>query len=298
VRLFCGYSVVIVSLKGGLGNQMFQYAAGRAVACRNQTQLKLDVSALERDAARSYRLHHFNIVESFASRDEVARFTKRDLWHRVSRRVERYLLPAYKRAVIAERSFRFDPDIMRVRGRVRLVGYWQSEKYFKDIEQAIRQDFTFRGTPDSENQELARMIANTNSVSLHVRRGDYVSNPRFIRLYCACPLEYYRTAAAEVANRVNDPHLFVFSDDMDWARAKLRLEHPTTFVAHNGAHKDYEDLRLMSLCRHHIIANSSFSWWGAWLCTHPEKIVMAPKRWFKEPSGDTRDLIPDSWHRI
>jgi len=283
---------------GGLGNQMFQYAAGRAVAHRNRMQLKLDVSALERDAARSYRLHHFNIVESIATPDEVARFTKRDLWSRISRRVERYLLPPYRRSVFAQRFDHFDPDMLRVRGNVYLVGYWQSEKYFKDIEHIIRQDFTIQDAPDPESQKLARIIADTNSVSLHIRRGDYVSNPRFFRKFGVCSLEYYRSAVAEVAERVQDPHFFIFSDDIDWARDNLRLQYPAIFVAHNNADKDYEDLRLMSLCRHHIVANSSFSWWGAWLCTNPEKIVMAPKKWFKEPDRDTRDLIPDSWHRI
>jgi len=290
--------MVIVRLNGGLGNQMFQYATGRAVAHRNRTQVKLDVSALEQDAARSYRLHHFNIVESFATPDEVARFTKRDLWSRISPRVERYLLPPYKRSVFAERFAHFDPDILRVRGSVYLTGYWQSEKYFKDIEQIIRQDFTLRHTADPDNQKLARIIANTNSVSLHIRRGDYVSNPTLFRKYGVCSLEYYQGAVVKVAEEVKDPHLFIFSDDIDWARDNLRLRHPLTFVAHNDADKDYEDLRLMSLCKHHIMANSSFSWWGAWLCTNPGKIVMAPKRWFKMPGRDTRDLIPDSWHRI
>ena len=290
--------MVIVCLMGGLGNQMFQYAAGRAVAHRNRTQLKLDVSALERDAARSYRLHPFNIVESFATTDEVARFTKRDLRGRISRRVERYLLPPYRRPVFTQRFAHFDPDILRLRRSVYLRGYWQSEKYFKDIEQIIRQEFTLRHAPDAENQRLARIIANTNSVSLHIRRGDYMSNPRFSRKFGVCPLEYYQRAVVEVAERVSDPHLFVFSDDIDWARDNLGLQHPLTFVAHNDADKDYEDLRLMSLCRHHIIANSSFSWWGAWLCTHSGKIVIAPEKWFKEPGRDTRDLIPDSWHRI
>jgi len=290
--------MVIVRLMGGLGNQMFQYAAGRAVAHRNQTQLELDVSAMEQDAARSYRLFHFNIVESIATPDEVARFVKRDLWGRISRRAERYLLPPYRRSVFAQRFDRFDPDILRVRGSVYLTGYWQSEKYFKDIEHIIRQDFNLRHAPDAENQKLARVIANTNSVSLHIRRGDYVSNPRFFRKFGVCSLEYYQRAVAEVGEKVNDPHLFVFSDAIDWARDNLRLQYPVTFVAHNGADKDYEDLRLMSLCRHHIIANSSFSWWGAWLCTCPGKIVMAPKRWFKMSGRDTRDLIPDSWHRV
>ena len=290
--------MVIVRLMGGLGNQMFQYAAGRAVAHRNQTLLKLDVSALERDTLRSYRLHHFNIVASIATPDELARFTKRDLWSRISRRVERYLLPPYRRSVFAQRFDHFAPDILRLRGSVYLVGYWQSEKYFRDIEQIIRQDFTVRHTADLESQKVARIIANINSVSLHIRRGDYVSNPRFFRVHGVCSLEYYQSAVAKVAEKVQEPHFFIFSDDVDWARDNLRLQYPLTFVAHNDADKDYEDLRLMSLCRHHIMANSSFSWWGAWLCTYPGKIVMAPERWFKEPDRDTRDLIPDSWHRI
>ena len=290
--------MVIVRLMGGLGNQMVQYAAGRAVAHRNQTSLKLDVSALERDAARSYRMHHFNIVASLATPDEVARFAKRDLWSRISRRVERYLLPPSQRSVFAQRYAHFDPDILRLRGSVYLRGYWQSEKYFKDIEHIIRQDFTFRHTPDPENQKVARIIANTNSVSLHIRRGDYVSNPRFSRKFGVCSLEYYQSAAAKIIEKVQDPHFFVFSDDIPWARDNIRLQYPVTFAAHNDADKDYEDLCLMSLCRHHIIANSSFSWWGAWLCTCPGKIVMAPKRWLRMPGRDTRDLIPDSWHRI
>ena len=290
--------MVIVRLMGGLGNQMFQYAAGRAVAHRNQTQLKLDVSALERDAARSYKLHHFNIEASIVAPDKVTRFTKEDLWSRILRRVERHLLPPSRRAMFAQRVDHFDPDILRLRGNVYLKGYWQSEKYFKDIEHIIRQDFTFRHAPDAENQRLARTIANTNSVSLHIRRGDYVSNPRFSRKFGVCSLEYYQSAAAKVAAKVREPHFFIFSDDIDWARDNLRLQHPLTFVAHNGVDKDYEDLRLVSLCSHHIIANSSFSWWGAWLCAYPEKIVIVPKRWFKEPGRDTRDLIPASWSRI
>jgi len=289
--------MVIVRLIGGLGNQMFQYAAGRAVAHRNQTQLKLDVSALERDAARSYRLHHFNIVESIATPNEVAHFRKRDLWSRISRRVERFL-PPYKRSMFAQRFDRFDPDILRLRGNVYLIGYWQSEKYFKDIEQIIRQDFTFRHTPDAENQRLARIIADANSVSLHIRRGDYVSNPRFSRKFGTCSPEYYRTAIAKVAGKVKHPHILVFSDDIDWAHDNLKSQYPITFVAHNNADDDCEDLRLMSQCRHHIIANSSFSWWGAWLCANPGKVVIAPKKWFNEPGRDTRDLIPNTWDTI
>ena len=295
--------MVIVHLMGGLGNQMFQYAAGRAVAHRNQMLLKLDISDFEQYPSRSYRLHHFNIVESFATPDEVVRLTKRgrDLWKRISRGAEHYLLPPYRRPVFAQsvgRFGHFDPDVLRVRGSVYLVGYWQSEKYFKDVEHIIRQDFTFRHTADTENQGLARIIGNTNSVSLHIRRGDYVCNPRFSRKFGTCSLEYYRTAIAKMAGKVKHPHIFVFSDDIDWACDNLKSQYPVTFVAHNDANKDYEDLCLMSQCKHHIIANSTFSWWGAWLCANPEKVVIAPKIWFNEPGRDTRDLIPNSWHRI
>ncbi len=131
--------MVIVKLMGGLGNQMFQYATARAVAYRNRTKLKLDVSTFEQEPLRRYRLHCFNISESFATPDEIERLTKRSrkLWIRISRGIERYLLPPYRRTVFTESFFHFDPDILRVRGNVYLIGYWQSEKYFKNIEQVI-----------------------------------------------------------------------------------------------------------------------------------------------------------------
>ena len=292
--------MVIVQLVGGLGNQFFQYATGRAVAHRNRTPLKLDISAFDQDPLRSYRLHHFNIVESIATPDEVAHLTKRGsgIWKRISRRVERYLLPPYRRSVFAQRFDHFDPDILRLRGNVYLIGYWQSEKYFKDIAHIIRQDFTFRHTPDTENQKLARIIANTNSVSLHIRRGDYVSNPITYQYHGVCSLDYYRAAVARLTQTVKRPHFFVFSDDMEWAQQNLKPDYPVTYVTHNGVERDYEDLRLMSQCKHHIIANSAFSWWGAWLCTRPGKLVIAPRKWFNKADCDTSDLIPASWSRV
>jgi len=290
--------MVIVRLMGGLGNQMFQYAAGRAVAYRNRTQLKLDLSYFDQNPRRSYKLHHFNIAESIATPDEVTHFTRRDLWSRISHLIERYLLPSYKRSVFAERFFHFDPNVLRLRGNVYLIGYWQSEKYFKDIEQIIRQDFTFKHAPDTENQRLAHIIANTNSVSLHIRRGDYISNPVTYQYHGVCSLDYYRAAIETLTQAIGQPHFFVFSDNMAWAQQNLKLDYPVTFVTHNGAERDYEDLRLMSQCKHHIIANSTFSWWGAWLCAYPSKIVIAPKKWFSGANHDTKDLIPESWWRI
>ncbi len=291
--------MTIVRLMGGIGNQMFQYAVGRAVAKRNNEQLKLDVSYFEQDPLRNYQLHHFSIAESIASSGEIARVTGRgdSLKKRALHRMERLLLPYYKRSMFEARVDCFDPNVLLARKNVYLSGYWQSEKYFKNIEAIIRQDFAFRYGPDAKNQKIAKAIANCNSVSLHVRRGDYVSNPKFYRKFGVCSLDYYQRAVANMAEKVSTPHFFVFSDDLEWARDNLKLQHAITVVDHNDADKACEDLQLMSLCKYHIIANSSFSWWGAWLCSFPEKIVIAPKKWMNESDRDTRDLLPDSWHR-
>jgi len=294
--------MVIVRLVGGLGNQMFQYAAGRAVAHRNQTQLKLDVSALERDARRNYKLHHFNIQERFASPEELAR-VKGTSGNRLTRLVllfSRGLLPRYRWTVIQEDYIGpFDPSIMAASGNVYLAGYWQSEKYFTNIQDIIRHEFTVKYAPDAQSRAVAEMIDRIPcSVSLHVRRGDYVSSPRTARVHGTCDLTYYQEAVKWIAERVPQPHLFVFSDDPGWITENLHVSYPTTLVTHNDATRDYEDLRLMSLCKHHIIANSTFSWWGAWLCPNPGKLVVAPRRWFNEFEADTRDLIPDCWYRL
>ncbi len=179
-----------------------------------------------------------------------------------------------------------------------LQGYWQSEKYFKDIEKIIRDDFTFSEEPDYQNKQMADTIKCCEAVSLHVRRGDYVSNPVTTEYHGICSEDYYRRAVREVERYCKNPQFFVFSDDPSWAKENLETGYPTTIIDFNGSEKDYEDLRLMSLCQHHIIANSSFSWWGAWLSWNPQKIVIAPKKWFNRPEINTQDLIPESWIRI
>jgi hypothetical protein len=146
----------------------------------------------------------------------------------------------------------------------------------------------------SRNLELAEEINTVNAVSLHVRRGDYVSNPRTMATNGVCPLSYYDSAIRYICARVDAPHFFVFSDDMDWVRENLNIDHPCRYVDHNCSTESFNDMRLMSMCRHHIIANSSFSWWGAWLNPREDKIVIAPKKWFAN-SNDTKDLLPFGW---
>jgi hypothetical protein len=179
-----------------------------------------------------------------------------------------------------------------------LRGYWQSPKYFASIEALVRKDFTVRQAIVGENLRVAKQIAACNAVSLHVRRGDFADNAETNRYHGTCGPEYYAAAEALLRQRVGDVTVFVFSDDPEWVRQNLRLESPMIVVGHNGPDQDYEDLRLMTLCRHHVIANSTFSWWGAWLSSNPAKTVVAPKRWFRGAEHSTADMIPQNWVRI
>lgn len=292
--------MVIVRLIGGMGNQMFQYAAGRRLAHVTNSILKLDFRpGGPLDTPRSYNLFPFNIEADPATPEEMAGFLgegrarRRFFLGRLLRRRQPLGWPGRH---VVESGFRFNPAILDLDGDVYLYGYWQSEKYFKDIGDIIRSEFTVKTGLEGQNGEMARFIRSVaGSVSVHVRRGDYISNPETYKYHGICSPEYYLSAAHKVARLSSKPHFFVFSDDIPWCRTNLRLPYPTTFVDFNDDKRNYEDLRLMGLCRHHIIANSSFSWWGAWLCENPERTVIAPARWFSDPSIDISDLIPESW---
>lgn len=287
--------LIIAHLSGGLGNQMFQYACARRLAHVNNAVLKLDVTSFgkikETNTSRQYGLGAFNVIKDFAMQEEI-RLLRKETKSRLLGFLKRR---AGKETYVREKDY---PGIPNLRGSVYLEGYWQSEKYFKDIEDIIRKDFTFRTEPYGLNAKIAGVIRNTESVSVHIRRGDYVTNPKVNRDLGVCPPEYYGAAIEKIAKNVKDPHYFVFSDDIQWAKENLKFTHPADFMDQNGPDTACEDMRLMSLCKHHIIANSSFSWWGAWLCGNPNKIVIAPKKWFNKKELDTRDLIPEKWIRV
>jgi hypothetical protein len=292
--------MIITHIIGGLGNQLFQYALARRIAYFNNCKIKLDLSGFENYNLRVYHLNHFNIIENTASSDEIASLkrTQGKKLPILPLSLINKIQPYYKHSLIKESHFHYDPNMLKVSCNAYLEGYWQSEKYFKDIENIIRKEFTLKHGPDSHNKVMAQEIMNGESISIHIRRGDYVSNATINQLHGACSLDYYHLAIKKIKTAVSKPHFFVFSDDTIWARENLKTEDPITVVSHNGPDKDYEDLRLMTLCKHHIIANSSFSWWGAWLCANKEKIVIAPNKWFNTNEHDTRDLIPDSWIKI
>lgn len=294
VSLLAG--MVIASINSGLGNQLFQYAMARRLAYVNDLPLKLDLTWYERSSAREYLLHHFKINAEIATQDEIASFRRlygRPWAEYLSQLMYKYL-PHNKGPLIKEQSLEFDPGLLEVKGRAMLVGYWQCERYFIDIQDIIRRELTFKHEPDEINKNIAAGIASVESVSVHIRRGDYLADPRFH----ICSLDYYHAALKEVAKTVRHPHFFIFSDDQLWSQANLKLEYPATFITHNGESRSHEDLRLMSSCKHFITANSTFSWWGAWLGAHPEKIVITPKKWVNDPKIDSKNRIPQSWITI
>lgn len=285
--------VVVARLIGGLGNQLFQYAAARRIALKNGLSIKLDVLGFAAYKRRPYALAPFRIVQQFATPEEIQRLKRSRLGLLVQR-----VWPHAEVTHVQERHFHLDPRAREVRSGVYMAGYWQSEKYFHDVADVIRAEFTVDAPPNAENARILRLIQGCNSVAVHVRRGDYITNPRARLLHGGCTLEYYGRALSEILGRVGRPHFFVFSDDPEWARTHLVIRRPVFFVDHNGPAQPHEDLRLLGSCRHHIIANSTFSWWGAWLGAHPDQVVIAPDRWFASGRHDTRDLYPPDWVRI
>jgi hypothetical protein len=290
--------MIVVQVIGGLGNQMFQYALGRHLAIKTREELVLDLTGFEQYALHAYSLNHLNIAGRAATKEEVASFVK--LKPKKGRRHFLYnFFVANPHRYALEKYYHFDPSILSRKGSMYLEGYWQSEKYFKDIEESIRKDFSLVSPLSKRDEEILSQMQNTNATSLHVRRKDFAHHPELSAFHGVCSPEYYDKAVATIAKRSGSaPHLFIFSDDPAWAKENLHFPYPMTHVDHNDASKNYADIYLMSQCKHNIIANSSFSWWGAWLNSNPYKIVIAPSRWTNDPGLDTKDLIPPTWIRI
>ncbi len=292
--------MIILQLTGGLGNQMFQYAFGRSTALRLGVGLRIDITNHTLQIHNGVELGRvFGIPVQIATTADVrsvlgwqySRFT-RGLLRRAG--AGALICKSY----IAEQGFGFKPEFLQVSDNVFLSGYWQSEKYFHNVADTIRSDFRFCLLPSEPNVALAAAInmPGVDSVSLHIRRGDYVHNAAVNAIHGSCSLAYYQDAMALVAGRVKNPHFYVFSDDVNWVAGNLPMPYPHTLVDHNRGSSSYEDMRLMSTCRHHVIANSSFSWWGAWLNDKAGKIVVAPKRWFS--NADVVDVLPEGWIRL
>ncbi len=288
--------MIVVRLFGGLGNQLFQYAAGRRLAHTHGAELVLDLAWYEHtpstNTGREFELFHYPITARTTFGAEA--FWCKLHSNRLLRRMP--FIPRRWRS-FREKGFDFDNLVLGLPDGTYLDGYWQSYRYFEDVADLIRVEFMPTQPPGCKDKDMQEIIVNTESVSLHVRRGDYVTQKAAAFVHGACSLDYYRVALTKLASLVRHSHLFIFSDDVEWARKNIKSPGPITFVDHNGPKEAFQDLRLMAQCKHHVIANSSFSWWGAWLNPRRQKIVIAPEVWFAN-CRPTPTLVPSTWIRL
>lgn len=290
--------MIITKLIGGLGNQMFQYATAKALALKHGVDVKVDTSELEKDSGgvytqRKFELDCFSGNIQIANKEDLAPFKKKQD-SSLSRFLQRTVPNLFSTLYAKEKGSAFNPAFLDFPQNTYLDGFWQSEIYFKAYEEEIKADLDFKQEIKDRNKELAAKIQSANSLSLHVRRGDYVSNVLTNKFHGLCTPTYYQSAVKQVMEKGNI-ELFIFSDDLEWCKQHSKFDLPTHFIETNNA---YNDMYLMSLCKHNIIANSSFSWWGAWLNNNPDKMVIAPKKWFNDSSVDTSNIIPIEWIQL
>ena len=297
--------MIICNLAGGLGNQMFQYSAAKNLSKILSLPLKFSIKSLVDNDCNHNGMELekiFNIDIELASELELKKYLGFIYYFDI--RLTRYLLKFksikyFLKNIIIEGSVADWPKLQSLAlGGGFMYGYWQSENYFSQINNDIIKDFTFPNPINFLNMELEKEISNSNSVGLHIRRGDYLSVKKNINFHGVCSIEYYHAAIKLMLSRNPDAKFFVFSDDHQWIYDELLPHYPAMIVVKNNHDaNNYIDMKLMSLCKHNIIANSSFSWWAAWLNANPNKIIIAPIKWFANEMN-SNDLIPKSWIRI
>ena len=280
----------IVQIIGGLGNQMFQYAfALKLKHLYPKEKVLLDISDFQIYETRNYELGNvFNVTLPYASKlDKFRVFPYLPI---VNKRLD-FLRKEYVEEY--ERSFSFDEKALQIKKDCYYRGYWFCQDYFVDISDEIRSSYIFKKPLGDENIKLKELIDSTNSVSIHVRRGDYLLYDIFKNI---CEIDYYERAIKYIKTQVENPHFFIFSNDPDWCTANLfkLIDGDVTFSNNNSDSTNYVDMQLMACCKHNIIAHSSFSWWSSWLNTNPNKIVVAPKRWLNDVKVKNGPQL-DSW---
>lgn len=286
--------MVIVQIVGGLGNQMFQYAFARSLK-ENGYEVKLDLTAFESyDLHGGYQLDKYDITLATATHQEIKKFKVNQFFLRLAKyfNVE---LPMLK----FETKLHFEEKFLHI-DNAYLMGYFQTERYFLKIRNIILKEFSFNRNFSAYTQEIQNEILSTNvSISLHVRRGDYLNNPHAAKTHGVCGLSYYYEAVKFINGNYPNVKYFLFSDDVEWIKENLDIQN-SVIVSSIEKRMPHEDMYLMSLCSHNIIANSSFSWWGAWLNKNVQKTVIAPSQWFidEKLQQQSSDLIPPNWIRL
>jgi hypothetical protein len=291
--------MIIVKLSGGLGNQMFQYAAAKALSTKDSIELKLDISHFDKiisnQTIRHYRLNVFpNIQEKIADKKEINNLVPHftfDFFNKVYRNINKKVFN-FNTSYKTESNLFHSEITLNIRKKAYLDGYWQSEKYFTEVSDLIRECFSLDYLSNHPPlQSVIQLIQSQLAVSIHVRRGDYITNPSTNSYHGILEMDYYERAITTiVASNSTDIVFYIFSDDIEWCKKNLKIPFKHVYISTG---EDYHDLYLMSSCRHNIIANSSFSWWAAWLNRHNDKIIIAPKKWFSDQPA--KDIVPVNW---
>lgn len=291
--------MVTILLSGGLGNQMFQYAAAKALAQRLDSPLNIDLYGLTKKTkatVRSYELDIFNI-------DAPIRSTiKGKLVIKMRPFIQKHRLFFQHFGILTDTyALQYESLIETIKGNIIMSGYFQSEQYFKDVKSDIYKGFSFKKPLNNKNLEVAKKVAQSESIAIHIRRGDYITDKGANQNFVTCGKEYYQKAITYIANKIQNPIFYVFSEDMDWVKENLDFgDFPVTFIDWNRGSESYLDMQLMSLCKHNIIANSSFSWWAAWLNQNTQKIIVAPEKWFQEEFKNKflDNFYPEGWIKM
>jgi len=289
--------MIITKLKGGLGNQMFQYATGFALALKNKTQQKIDISNYDhvtRDTPRKFALNVFNISSPIALSEEISGVSNSGFLSKLGNLINQKIFRNY--------YLDFHPHFLNKIGNkitlgknIYLEGIFQSEKNFMEFTPQIQKEFTFKKELfDEKVKQLSEVLPKEDSVSIHIRRGDYVCDKKTNKYHGVCSIEYYQEAIDLIKEKVSKPTFYIFTDDEKWVTENFPFY---TNISKNHF-KDHEEMYLMSQCRHQIIANSSFSWWGAWLNKNSAKIIIAPKKWVNKKPNPHPNVIPETWIKI
>lgn len=283
--------MIIIKALGGLGNQLFQYALYQKFISQGKT-VKFDFSQIyENGIENELCIFDQNIVEANSNEISYLGDCNNSILNRIRRKFK-----IYKKTFFIEKaSYTFDKTVLTL-DNVYLWGYWQTELYFASISNELKNKIIFPSITEQHNIHYANAIKKTpNPVSIHIRRGDYLSK-QFVNQYGnICTDEYYESAIAFIKSKIDNPHFFIFTNDPKWAKEKY-VNSSFTVVEGNNGKTSFRDMQLMALCKHNIIANSSFSWWGAWLNNHDNKIVICPKKWCNnKPSPD---ISLNTWIKI
>lgn len=286
--------MIIVNIYGGLGNQMFQYAYTKALEEKG-CEVRIDISAFETYKLHGgYQLDKYKIDLNPSTQKENAKFKKRNFVKKVFEK-----LKIFKSTIVQEKSLLFDSNLFDTQDNSFVYGYFQSEKYFKNIRNILLKQFIINKKVSNYTKEIENKIMNSkNTCSLHIRRGDYVVGNN-INIHGICDLEYYKSAIKFLEEIEKDISYFIFSDEIEWVKQHIVLKN-AIYINSEEERIPHEDIYLMSLCKHNIIANSSFSWWGAWLNENKDKTVIAPKRWFADSKLEqqSKDIVCSHWIKI